>query len=316
MTMNARYLLAVLLGTLCLWVNAGARADEHTVECSIKVAGAERTYRLHVPPRYSREKAAPLVFAFHGGGQNARVAERFTHLSELSDREGFLVVYPDALFKNWNDGRNDPMLRSQREKVDDLGFIGALLDEISDQFNIDPKRIFATGPSNGGIFSNLVGARMSDRFAAIAPVIGGMAPSVAGSFDPKSPISVLMINGTEDPLVPFEGGKVTFMGRGRGNIIPTADTVKNWVRHNGCQPAPQCFDLPDKDAGDETRTKVAVYSGGRKGTEVVVYTIEGGGHAWPGGRQYLPESMVGRVCKDFNATDVIWEFFSRHPRGG
>ena len=86
--------------------------------------------------------------------------------------------------------------------------------------------------------SNRIGAELSDRFAAIAPVIGGMAPSVAENFHPSQPISVLIINGTEDPLVPFEGGRVTFMGRGRGSIIPTTETLKKWIAHTDCTPNP------------------------------------------------------------------------------
>ena len=290
------------------------QADEHTVEKTIDVGTVERSYLLHIPPSLPRDKAVPLVVVFHGGGGTGAIGERFTRFSELSDHERFIVVYPDALNKNWNDGRNEPMIRSMREKVDDVGFTTALLAELQRTCRIDPKRVYATGPSNGGIMSNLAGARLADRFAAIAPVIGGIASPVAENFHPSQPVSVLIINGTEDPLVPFEGGRVTFMGRGRGSIISTAETVQRWVAHNGCRSKPSTGAMPDKDPEDGTRSTVETYAGGRNGTEVVVFTIEGGGHAWPGGRQYLPVKTIGRVCRDFDATTTIWEFFKAHPK--
>ena len=294
--------------------NLSLQAGEHTVEKTIDVHGAERSYLIHVPPSLSNDKPAPLVFVFHGGGGTGRNSERFTHFSKLSDREGFIAVYPDGLNKGWNDGRLTDQIQSQRENVDDIGFVTTLLAAVSKEYSIDPKRIYATGPSNGGIFSNLVGAKMSDRFAAIAPVIGGMAPSVAGNFHPAEPVSVLMINGTEDPLVPFEGGHVSFLGKDRGEIIPTAATVQKWVTRDGCNPKPVLRDVPDTDPDDGTRAAVATYSGGKNNSEVIVYTIEGGGHTWPGGSQYLPAGMIGRVCRDFNATETIWEFFKKHPK--
>lgn len=291
-----------------------AAASEGTVEKTIEAGGIEREYLIHVPPSYSKAKPVPLVFVFHGGGGSGKNGDRFTGFSPLADREGFIVVYPSAIHKNWNDGREAEAIESQRNKVDDIGFIAALLKQIESEYSIDPKRIYATGPSNGGIFSNMVGAKMSDRFAAIAPVIGGMAVSVANDFSPSEPVSVLMINGTEDPLVPFGGGQVHAFGQDRGAIIPTVETVKKWVAHDGCGPKPELHDVPDRDPDDETRARFAVYSGGKNNTEVIAYTIEGGGHTWSGGSQYLPKAVVGRVCHDFDATEVIWEFFKSHPK--
>lgn len=297
-----------LLFSLCALAACLASAEEQVID----VGGVERTYLLHVPDLLP--PSPPLVVVLHGGGGTGAIGQRFTRFSDLADRERFIVVYPDAIRKNWNDGRNDPLIWSQREQVDDVGFIAALVDEMKRKFNVDPKRIYATGPSNGGIMSNRLGAELSDRFAAIAPVIGGMAPGIAEKFHPAQPVSVLIINGTEDPLVPFDGGRVTFMGRGRGDIIPTSETVKKWVARNGCNPNPSKRDIEDAKPTDGTRTTAELYSGGKNGTEVDFYTIEGGGHAWPGGTQYLPVKMIGRVCRDFDATETIWKFFKHHPK--
>lgn len=293
------------------------QADEHTVEKTINVGGVERSYLLHIPPSLPRDKAVPLVVVFHGGGGTGAIGERFTRFSELSDRERFIVVYPDALNKNWNDGRAGRKIRSQQENVDDIGFVVAMLDAVGKEYTIDPKRVYATGPSNGGFFSNRVGAELSERFAAIAPVIGGMAPAVAESFHPAEPISVLIIQGTDDPLIAYEGGNVRIFGFGAGNRgknINSIETLTKWVNHNGCDPKPSTTELPDLDPDDETTVVRSMYHGGRNATEVVFYQIVGGGHTWPGGSQYLPERLIGKVSREIDATEVIWEFFKSHPK--
>ena len=128
-------------------------------------------------------------------------------------------------------------------------------------------------------------------------------------------MSVLMINGTGDPLIPFEGGDVRLLGiGGRGQVLKTTETVQRWVQHNGCKTEPQVEELPDADPNDGTRVQRIVYGNGREGAEVILYKIAEGGHTWPGGIQYLSPKLVGRVCRDIKATEIIWEFFSRHQR--
>lgn len=287
-----------------------APRDIHTVEGALDWGGMIRTYHLHVPPGADSSKALPLVFAFHGGGGTGLQMERFSGFSALSDKEGFLVCYPDGVEKNWYDGRVVPTSRSHREKIDDAGFVEALIDAIARKQPVDMKRIYATGISNGGFFSTYLGARLSKRFAAIAPVVGGMAPIVAADFKPDQPVSVLLLQGTDDPLVPFDGGA---LGLHRGETVSTATAVRKWVDHDGCTTT-VTEELPDKDPAAGTRVRRTSHTGGKDGTEVILYTIQGGGHTWPGGTQYLPEFMVGRVCRDIDATPLIWDFFARHPK--
>jgi polyhydroxybutyrate depolymerase len=308
----------LFFGTLAVLIVAGLFVFigcQHTSFHWIKVEGRTRFYRLHVPSSYEEGTPVPLVIACHGGGGTGRGMERFSRFTPLSEEEGFIVVYPDAISRNWVDGREDFKARSHRDQVDDVEFIRTLIDILEERYSIDPKRIFVTGPSNGGIFSHLIGAEVSDRIAAIAPVIGGMAPKVAREFQPEEPVAVLILQGTEDPLVPYDGGNIGLEGRApRGRIISTDDSVRKWVEHNGCKHVPTVEELPDADPDDKTRTTRFIWSGGKNGTEVVLYKTEGGGHTWPGGRQYLPKSFVGRVCRDFEATKVIWEFFKAHPK--
>ena len=287
-----------------------ARPDSHTVESALDFGGRIRTYHVHLPPGLDAQKPLPLVFVLHGGGGWGLQMERFSGFSALSDKHGFIACYPDGVDRNWFDGRAVNDSKAHREKIDDASFIDALVDAIHRKHPVDPKRIYATGISNGGFFSHYLGAKLSNRIAAIAPVVGGLAPVVAADFKPAQPVSVLVLQGTDDPLVPFNGGAIP---HGRGETVSTATAISKWADHNGCK-AGVDDTLPDKDAADETRIKRTTYSGGKSATEVILYTIEGGGHTWPGGPQYLPEFMVGRVSKDIDANEVIWDFFSKHPK--
>lgn len=297
---------AALLAALVLAVPASAG----TVRRTLAHGGLTREYRLHVPPSYSKGRPVALVLVFHGGGGTARQMERYTGWSALATREGFIVAYPESVEGNWNDGRGVATLRSHRENVDDVGFVAAIINTLSREYALDPGRIFATGISNGAFVSHLLGARLSRRIAAIAPVVGGMAPAVAGKFHPERPVSVLIIQGTEDPLVPYKGGRVAW---NRGETIGTEEAVKKWVDHDGAR-GPRTEDVPDTVEDDGCVGKRVSYTDGRDGTAVVLYALKGGGHAWPGAAQYLPEGIIGRVCRDFDATRLIWEFFSAHPR--
>ncbi len=285
----------------------------NTARKTLKVGQLERSYLLHVPPKLPAKKPAPLVLVFHGGSGNAVGLERFTRFSALADREGFLVAYPDGVGNNWNDGREAPGIKAQRDKVDDVRFISQMIDAVGKVHPVDPKRIFATGISNGGIFSHYLGANLSTRIAAIAPVVGGLADPFHKKFKPEKPVSVFIIQGTKDPLVPYDGGNVTRTGR-RGKVIATDEAVKLWVRHDGCDARPVTGTLPDRDPADGCTVKWSTWRHGRDGTEVTLYRIEGGGHTWPGGPQYARRAAVGPVCRDFDATEAIWDFFKKHPR--
>lgn len=276
--------------------------DAHTVEKSIDVGGVKRAYRLHVPPGYSKEKPVALVLVFHGGGGDGRSMERMSKFSELSDKEGFIVVYPDAVERNWNDGRG------KFTKGDDLAFMDALLDALAKEHSIDEKRVFATGISNGAIFSHYLAGNRAKRIAAIAPVVGGMAKPYAPKFKPEAPVAVLVIQGTDDPLVPYDGGTIA---SNRGEIIGTVEALEKWAAAANGKPESATEDLPDKDPKDGCTATRLTWKGD---VPVVLIKIKGGGHTWPGGPQYLGERVIGKTCRDFDATAVIWEFFKSNAR--
>ena len=289
---------------------AAGQPSHGTAVRQIEVAGITRTYRLHLPRDLSSTSAVPLVLVFHGGGSTAAAMERLTRFSELADRERLAVAYPQGLSNHWNDGR-DPAVMGARGDVDDVPFVAALIDELVREGRVDRQRVYATGLSNGAIFSHYLGARLSDRIAAIAPVAGGIADRFRPTFHPGAPVSVLMLQGTADPFVPIAGGEV----RGtRGRLIATEQAIELWVKANSCRGPAISRDLPDVDPADGCRVTSHTWSGGRDGTEVIYDELKGGGHTWPGGPQYLPQLLVGRVCRDLDASAIIWEFFARHRK--
>jgi len=304
--------LAVCAAPAAAAIFIAAQGPGGTSHHSVEAAGLNRSYYLHVPAGLAHDKAAPLVFIFHGSGDDGLGVESFSKFSKLADREGFIAAYPDAMSKNWNDGREASAIFSQFSKVDDVAFVSAMIRAISRGHRIDPARIFAAGFSNGGIFVHCLASRLSDQLAAIADVSGGIAEPFAPKFKPESPMSVLMIHGTKDPMVPYGGGDVDFGGFGR--IIDTGDALRLWRKRLGAGAPPETGKLADTDSRDQCRTSWTRWFGVKEGTELLAYTIEGGGHAWPGGPQFLPVEVIGNVCRDFDATEVIWDFFKKHPK--
>jgi polyhydroxybutyrate depolymerase len=231
---------------------------------------------------------------------------------------------PHAVEGHWNDGRETDF-QSFKQNVDDAGFVAVMIAEIEKQHRIDPKRIFAFGISNGGMCCHYIAARMSEKIAAIAPVCAGMPDPFHKRFKPKEPVSVLIIQGTKDPALPYEGGQSGDPKKlNRGRVLGADKTVDLWVEHNGCLKEPKKEELSDTDPKDGCTVTRFTWSKGRNGTEVVLYKIEGGGHRWPGKdrpvfptpSQAQPEyyAKLGAQCLDFEANKVIWEFFKGHPK--
>jgi polyhydroxybutyrate depolymerase len=288
-------------------------AETSTQTGTLAFGGLTRTYRLRVSP--ASRRPMPLVLALHGGGGTGEHMERLTlgGFNRLADREGFAVVYPDGVERHWNDGRGTQAYRSHRDNIDDVGFLAALIGYAARSIPVDLRRVYATGISNGGLMSFRLARELADRIAAIAPVAISMSEQLLQMRTPARPISVLLIPGTQDPLVPWEGGEIGFAGgRKVGRVISVAESVRFWATHNQCPPTPAVTWEPDRDPFDGTRVRRVAYGPCREGTEVVLYAVEGGGHTWPGGQQYLAERLVGRTSRDIDANEVIWGFFKRH----
>ncbi|MBI5777915.1 MAG: dienelactone hydrolase family protein [Planctomycetes bacterium] len=315
-----RKIFLILLCLAMVW-GAGCRKNVVPVNSqaeSITVNGLTRTYWVHLPASYDKSRARPLVIVLHGGGGTGEKMINHTlgGLNTLVDKEGFIAVYPDGIEKHWNDGRPQAISRAHKEGVDDVGFISALIGRLDKEFGIDRKRVYVTGISNGAKMSFRLACEMTDKIAAIAAVGGSMVDPVSVYKKPSRPISVMVIHGTDDPLVLYNGGpiRIPFSKRDFGSSIPVLDAVKFWVTHNQCQPEPVSTEEADLDPNDGTRVHKEIYSGEAEDTEVVFYKIQGGGHTWPNGYQYLSEKLVGKTCRDIDANTVIWEFFKRHKR--
>jgi polyhydroxybutyrate depolymerase len=278
---------------------------------TLNFKGLERSYTLHVPKNYQAAKAVPLLIVLHGGGGNAERMGNFTGFDLLSDRDTFIAVYPQAYKKHWNDGRDNGRYDSQKDNVDDVGFIAALIDSLEKKYSIHSKKIYVTGLSNGGMMSYRLGCELSTRIAAVAPVIANMPVHLLEHCQPAVPLSILMMNGTSDPLMPYQGGQVKLGKQELGEVISTMQTFNFWKKNNVCGADSVFTSIPDKDQEDGCRATRTSFSCSSH-TDVILYSILGGGHNMPGCKQYLPRSVIGTTCRDFNGADVIWEFLKRH----
>ncbi len=230
--------------------------------------------------------------------------ERLTRFDEAADRHGFLLVYPEGIDHHWNDGRG-------LSDVDDLGFVAALVKDLSARLPVDPNRVFATGMSNGGFFSQTLACRLAGTFAAVASVAATMGEPLLASCRPARPVSVMFVMGDEDPLVPIGGGAVA---RTRGTAVSLDKAMRFWETRDQISAPRMPEEIPDRDPKDGTRTRRDASRWGLEGAAVEAWIVRGGGHTWPGGFQYLPKLLVGRTSRDFDATEEILKFFERHGR--
>ena len=311
---SAMRILHLVLCSLCIVSCARASTSEETLFHQ----GRERQYLLHIASSYDSKYVVPLVFVFHGGGGNAKQIARFTGFNDLSDQHKFLVVYPQGIDGHWNDGRNAQAFREQDLQINDIDFILKLLDHLKQQYSIDEKRVFATGLSNGGIFCQRLAIEQSAHFAAVATVIGSIAEPLAKNFHPEKAISVMIMNGTDDPLVPYDGGEVLpglgkmFRTAQRGSVLSTERALELWIKHNRITVQPDVEPLPNINQDDGATVERTEWS--NNDVSVVLYKIIGGGHTYPGGAQYLPERIIGATCRDIEASEIIWNFFANHTR--
>jgi polyhydroxybutyrate depolymerase len=273
----------------------------------LQVDGRERTYLVHVPPNHDPEKPVPVVLVFHGAAMNAPMMVQFSGMSEKADAAGFIAVYPNGTGLGtggvFNCGGWQGMLG--QTAADDVKFTRLLLDDLETVVRVNPKRVYATGLSNGGMMCYRLAAELADRIAAIAPVAGTLA---IDDPHPERPISVLHFHGTEDSLVPFDGLRKRRSELLKFKSVP--DTIAAWRKLDNCPDEPQITALPDK-ADDGTTVEQKTWGPCEAGSEVILVEIKGGGHTWPGRKPPVP--FIGRSTGDISACDMIWEFFEKHP---
>jgi polyhydroxybutyrate depolymerase len=271
--------------------------------------GVQRHFIYVIPAAYDAKIPIPLVFIFHGAGNTGALLENSLGFTALQKRKYFIAVYPDGIDKAWNGGREEPTSLAAA-RSDDVGFVSALIDAMGTKFNIDPRRIYATGSSNGAIFCETLAVRLSDKIAAIGPVNGTLGPSVPAKFPVRHPVSVISFNGTADPFVPFMGVDVS-----GHKLLSAPDTIAFWVKTDGCDTAPTVTEIPKAVPDDGTAVRRLDFANGQDGTEVTAYIIAHGGHTWPG---YHTDpgwaKQAGHTAVSVNATEAIWDFFDKHPK--
>jgi len=269
--------------------------------------GEERCYLLHVPESIDPTRPAMLVISLHGFSSRPEGQEFFAGWEEIADREGFLLVYPQGTRfpLRWN-ASSVP----GPDAADDLQFIHDLLADMAGMFAIDPARIYVNGMSNGGAMAHRLACEMADVFAA-AGVVAGPILSSPGGCQPARPVPIVGFYGTEDPIVAYEGGvlseaaarRMYRLDGGLARLLSAQAWAGAWAERNECQ-------VHGDVLGPGPDVRVVLYSECREGADVVLYTIEGGGHTWPGGPDF---PLIGRTTRSVDASEVMLEFFVEHP---
>jgi len=307
-----RFLLSVLL-TFLIFASPGcAQTTAPSNEAAplspgdhvrwLMMGDLKRTFLVHVPKGYDPKTPSPIVLALHGAAMDGQMMVWFSGLNKTSEQNNFVVVYPSGTgkdpFLSWNAGQ-----MWTKGRVDDVAFIGKLLDDLGTVVNMDAKRVYACGMSNGAMMCYRLAVELSDRIAAIAPVAGTIAIEES---HPNRPVSVIHFHGTKDRLVPFV--MTTKAKRPYMRFKSVQDSIETWIKLDGCTEEPKT-DVLSKD-GDEMKVTRQTYGRGKDGAEVVLVVIDGGGHTWPG--QEPPVAFLGKSAK-ISANDLIWEFFKKHP---
>lgn len=293
------------------------------------VPGFERRpYDIHLPVDYVPARPVPVVLAIHGGGGNSGAAARTACpggdvgsadcLHAMARREGAAVAYPNGTgarlarnVRTWNagGGANGWQCVSGRaceDGVDDIAYFRALLADLSRWVAVDPRRVYATGLSNGGAMSHRLACQLAERVAAIAAVGGANQFATVSACAPPRPVPVLQIHGTADPCWRYEGGKAACAQRDDTAKISVEESMRRWAAINGCAAAGAARPL-----GSEPRVNTVQLAWTGCQADTVLIRMEGGGHVWPGGWAYFRERVIGPMVGGWSANRVILDFFRR-----
>jgi polyhydroxybutyrate depolymerase len=281
--------LALLL-IVGAWVRVLDRASG-----SVVTGGQRRDYLLYVPPSYDHAMPTPLVISMHGAAVWPAHQMNTSRWNRLADEHGFIVVYPSGsgMPRIWRaQPGQDPMV--------DVRFIADLIDTLHAAYNLDPTRIYVNGLSNGGGMASVLSCALSEQIAAVGTVAAAQALPIAWCAEGR-PIPMIAFHGTADPIVPYDGG--------RSPISPVPfpsvrSWVADWAGRNSCEANPTELLVTT----DVTRFD---YVSCADNAAVVLYTVRGGGHTWPGGKP-LPRWIAGRTSQDIDASEQMWTFFRQH----
>jgi polyhydroxybutyrate depolymerase len=288
------------------------RTGTFRVSTDIRTGRFKRDYHLHIPPGYDATRSLPLVVVVHGAFDNAKGMAKFTGFNALADRENFLVLYPNGIgilgyLQHWNAGHCCG--KAQAEAIDDVGFVAAAIEDAASRLNVNRRRIFMLGFSNGGMFAYRFAAERGEMlagFAVLAASMGSRTPETEAEWqlpEPPRPIPLLIMHGTDDHSVPFHGKQSQRRGRPR-YYQSVAQSVAFWRSRNGCgdaEPPRLLFN------GAVRLTK---WSNCADHSAVWLYVLQNWGHVWPG--PYFTDSLEDRhPLKGFDAAKIIWDFFKQ-----
>ena len=276
-------------------------------ERALNVDDVRREFVLIVPDKTTGPW--PLMIVYHGGGQRADRARRYTRFDEWAGRENYAVVYPQGVGNNWNDGRRSADIDS-RAVADDVEFTSQLIEQLVHEGVADPSRVFLTGASNGGMMAMRAACELGHKIAGIAPVVANLP--VDWECRAKR-MPALFIHGTDDEFMPFEGGQVA-AGKTRrdlGQVRSVDATIAVFKRMNGCTGVKDTKAL-DEIGRDKTAALITDYD--CSGAALRQIEIQGGGHTWPGARDgVLTDWVLGNTSSEVSATAEIWNFFKALP---
>lgn len=251
----------------------------------------DRSYEYFVPD--DLQDGAALMIFLHGRTGTGQEMVDLTRFNDLADQEGFVMLYPDGIGEDWNFSPSG---------VNDVEFLEYLIDEFVEKYKIDRDRVYLMGYSNGGEMAYYAACHSPGSFAGIATIDAPMVVSI-GIDCAEDPVPVLMLMGTDDPILPWEG---------RAGIYSADETLAFWAEHNEClSEHPEIEDLPDLDTSDGSTVTITTYTACEQDALVTLYTVEGGGHTYPG---HPPESAsirqrMGGTTMDIDANVVLWEWF-------
>ena len=288
----------VSIGTLLAWCSIMDKTNG-----AIVTSGMTRRYLLYVPKTYDRSKPTSLIISLHPAATWPAVEMSISRWNDVADEHGFIVVFPEGSgFLLGGLGPGPQIWPGGPHTLGrDVRFISDLVDKLEAEYNIDPNRIYVDGMSNGGGMAFALSCKLTDRIAAVGAVAAAQEESW-NCGDPK-PVSTIAFHGTADKIAPYQGGPSPIAPRPFANI---PDWTARVARRNQCK-------------GDPIETRISpdvrrlAYTNCAENADVILYTIEGGGHTWPGGK-HLAEWIAGRTTDDINASEVMWEFFLQHPR--
>jgi polyhydroxybutyrate depolymerase len=277
-------------------VASPASADTVDPPGVLTFGGLPRTYLVHAPGGPPNG----LVINLHGAGMTGQQQADLTGYNSVADGFGFVVAYPDGIDTSWADGRGASL--PDRQGVDDVGFLSALIERLSHEYGIPAGHVFVTGMSAGAFMANRLVCDRADLVTAFAPVAGTLGAATPCA--PSRPVSVMAVHGTADPVVPYGGGVMNGRG-GTSEIVSAPALAERWREMDHC-PGPLVND-PAAGSGEVQEMTAAGCAGN---TEVTLVSINGGGHTWPAGRFSLPADVVGPTSFAVNASAATAEFFA------